>query len=371
MKVPRDPALPRLGALLDPDAMAPVLERSLGRPAQLGAVRIARVTYKPGERATVHYEVQVDGRREDVVARAVAGRDLAAKARRPALVLLAERVNGRSPAATPLTHDADVGALLTWLPLDPRLPALVELPGARLLSYKPGRRAVLRRGQHVLKAYGSARQFAAASAILAVAPALGIPTPRCEAVLEPLRVTVHVPVDGTSPTGPEAAAEAGALVRSLQEAEVAGLPPTPRSAQLEAARRKAGLLGAVAPHLRPRVDGLVRRLAATEPPASRLVPAHGDFHPRQLLRAGKTLHVVDLDSLCLGSPGLDLAEYAAEAGPAVLDALLAGYGGRPEGLEWDLAAALLVRASHPFHRALPAWESRTEALVAAAEEVTP
>jgi Phosphotransferase enzyme family len=370
VKVPRDPALPRLGALLDPDAMAPVLERSLGRPADLGAVRIARVSYKPGERATVHYEVQVDGGREDVVARAVAGRDLAAKARRAPLVRLAERVNGRSPAATPLTYDAEVGALLTWLPLDPRLPALVELPGARLLSYKPGRRAVLRRGSHVLKAYGSARQFAAASASLALAPALGIPTPRCDAVLEPLRVTVHAPVDGTPPSGPEAAAEAGALVRRLQEAEDAGLSPTPRGAQLEAARRKAGLLGAVAPQLRTRLDALVRRLADTEPPGLRLVPSHGDFHPRQLLRAEETLYVVDLDSLCLGSPGFDLAEYAA-ADTEALDALLAGYGGRPEGFEWDLAAALLVRASHPFHRALPDWEGRTEAVVAAAEKAAP
>jgi Phosphotransferase enzyme family len=371
VKVPSDPALPRLGALLDPDAMAPVLERSLGRPAQLGAVRIARVSYKPGERATVHYAVEVDGRREDAVARAVAGRDLAAKARRASLVRLAERVNGCSPAATPLTHDTEVDALVTWLPLDPRLPALAELPGGRLLSYKPGRRAVLRRGSHVLKAYGSARQFAAATASLAAAPALGIPTPRCDAVLEALRVTVHATVDGMRPNGPAAAAEAGALVRRLQEAEVAGLPLTPRDAQLAAARRKAGLLGAIAPALAPRVEALVRRLVETEPAAPRLVPCHGDFHPRQLLRTGKALQVVDLDSLCLGSPGLDLAEYAAEAGSAALDALLAGYGGRPEGFEWDLAAALLVRASHPFHRAWPSWESRTEELVAAAEEAAP
>jgi thiamine kinase-like enzyme len=112
-------------------------------------------------------------------------------------------------------------------------------------------------------------------------------------------------------------------------------------------------------------------LADTEPLLSRSVPCHGDFHPRQLLWACDTLHVVDLDSLCLGSPGLDLAEYAAEAGPTVVDALLAGYGARPKGFEWDLAAALLVRASHPFHRALPAWESRTEALLAAAEEAAP
>jgi hypothetical protein len=373
VKVPHDPALPRLDALLDPDAMAPVLERSLGEPARVDALRIARVSYKPGERAIVHYEVLVEGRAENAVARAVAGHDLAAKPRKKPLVLLAERVNGRSPAATPLLYDAEVDALLTWLPLDPRLPALAEFAGARLLAYKPGRRAVLRLGSHVLKVYGSVGQFAAVSAHVRLAPALGLTTPRCEAVFEPLRLTVHAPLDGAAVEGLEAAAEAGALVRALQEADDPGLAPAPRGDQLAAARRKADLLATVVPALRPRLEALARRLARSEPPAQRLVPAHGDFHARQLVRTGETLHVVDLDSLGLASPGLDLAEYAAaETDPStVLDALLEGYGARPEDLEWDLATALLVHASHPFHRALPEWESRTEALVAAAEEAAP
>ncbi len=378
MRVPRDPALPRLGVLLDPDAMQPVLERSLGRPAHLDAVRIARVSYKPGERAAVHYEVLVDGRREDAVARAVSGHDLAAKARRPSLLQLAERVNGRSPAVTPLSYDASAEALLTWLPFDPRLPALAEMPHARLLSYKPGRRAVLCLGTHVLKAYGSDRQFAAAAASLRAGGALrGIETPPVEAVVEALRLTVQAAVDGSPARGPEIAREAGDLARRLQQAEVPGLPAAPREAQLGVARRKAALIGAVVPGLGPRVDALVRRLARSEPADARLVPVHGDFHAGQLLRDRDTLHLVDLDSLCLGSPALDLSEYAAaetevgmDAGRMVLGALIDGYGARPDGLEWDLAVALLVRASHPFHRALPDWTSRVEAMVAAAEAVS-
>jgi hypothetical protein len=396
MRVPRDPALPGLGSLLDPDAIGPRLERSLGRSTRIDAARIARLSYKPGERAIVHYEVLVDGRREDAVARVVAGRNLEAKARSGPLLELARRVNSRSPAATPVTYDAEADALLTWLPLDPHLPALAESPQRlarmlratglevaatpaerRLLSYKPGRRAVLRLDGHLLKVYGSASQFAVAAAGLRAGSALPrVPTPPLEAVLAPSRLTAQAAVEGEPVRTLEAAPEAGALVRKIQRAEVPRLAPAARDAQLDAVRRKAALIGVVVPALASRVEALVRRVTASKPHAGRLVPAHGDFHAGQLLRVEGSLHLLDLDSICLGSPTLDLAEYAAgateaglETGFAVLDALVDGYGARPDGLDWDLATAIVVRASHPFHRALPGWPDRLEAMVAAAEAV--
>jgi len=390
MRVPRDPALPRLGVLLETDAMAPILERSLGRPARLGDLRIARVSYKPGERVCVHYEAFVDGRREDAVARAVAGRDLEPRTRHPRLVELARRVNGRSPAGVPLTYDADVQALLSWLPFDARLPALAEdLPQRlreaglsvpskpaepRRLAYKPGRRAVVRLGGHVVKTYASAQQFASAASALRAGNALtAIATPRCEAVDARLLLTAQEAVDGAAVHGMEG--EVGALVRRLQNTDIPRLGPA-SSSLLEAATRKAALIGTVMPTLARRVRGLADRLGRSAPPVARLVPAHGDFHARQLVRAGGDVYVLDLDSLCFASPALDLAEYAAgaaeagaEAAEAARDRLLAGYGARPGGLDWHLSAAILVRASHPFHKAAPAWMERVEELVAAAEEV--
>jgi hypothetical protein len=53
----------------------------------------------------------------------------------------------------------------------------------------------------------------------------------------------------------------------------------------------------------------------------------------------------------------------------VLDALVEGYGARPDGLDWHLATAVLIRASHPFHRQLPDWPERVEEQVATAETV--
>jgi hypothetical protein len=398
VRIPGDPALPGLGPLLDAGAMTPLLARSLGRPARLDRVRIARVAYKPGERVSVHYRVWVDGRAEDAVARAVAERDLAARISRPGLLELARRVDGRSPAATPIVYEPDADALLTWLPLDPRLPALAEpppqlaarleraglraptLPEPRRLSYKPGRRATLRVDGYVLKFYGSVRQYEAAATALQIGPkVLGLATPPFRALLSPLRATAQSAVDGAPVSSLPAAAEAGALVRGLQKAKTAWLEPAPCERQLAAATRKAALIAAVVPTLSGRVASLVRRLEQARPPDAQLVPAHGDFHPGQLLRVGANLVVLDLDGMCLGPRALDLAEYAAHAidragagldtGCAVLDALVDGYGTRPDGLGWHLAAALLIRASHPFHRLVAAWPHRVESIVASAEAV--
>jgi hypothetical protein len=366
-----DPALPQLRLLLDPDAMAPLLERSLARPARLSGLRVARVSYKPGERMTVHYTAEVDGAAEDAVARAIAGRDLEPRVREPRLVELADRVDGRSPAAHPLVYEPDARALVSWLPFDSRLPALSALRG-RLLSYRPGRRAVLRRDDLVLKLYGSEGRYRAAAGALVAASALrGLPSPPPGAFVARLRMTTQDAVDGAPVSALDAAAEAGALLRRLRRARPRALAPA-HERPVEAAARKAELITAVLPSLERRVDALLRRLAREEPPASRPVPAHGDFHAGQLLRANGRLVVVDLDGLCLAAPALDLAEYAAAAGDdrgAVLDALVEGYGARPDGLDWHLATAVLIRASHPFHRQLPDWPERVEEQVETAETV--
>lgn len=374
--------------------MAPLLERSLGRRGEVQAVRVSRVSFKAGERVSVHYEVTVDGETEDAVARAVAGRDLAGSARRPRVAELARRIGPRSPAATPVVYEPAADALITWLPLDPRLPALAEpprvlarrlcqagahapseLPPTRLLAYKPGRRAVLRFDGLVLKVYAAQGQFEAAAAALRSGFVTRVAsTPACEAVLDPLRMTAQSAVAGAPVASLEAAAEAGKFLRELQQSELRRL--TPASGErtvVSSVRRKATLIKAVVPGVGPRVDSLVRRLERREPQARRLVPAHGDFHAGQLLRVDGKLCVLDLDSMCLAAPALDLAEYVAAAGERVdarvVDALFGRCGSRPESFDWHLAAAILIRAAHPFHQQLPEWADLVEARVSVAEAV--
>lgn len=160
--------MPKLARLLDRDAMRAVLARSLPDGAALGELAIGRVIYKPGETVAVHYEGAVDGTRHDAVATCIAGVDLAARARMPRYRALAQRPNGRSPAAATISYDDETGALVSSLPFDPRLPALAEdapelsrrlgiaLPETlELIGYKPRSRAVLRGDGHVLKACGA------------------------------------------------------------------------------------------------------------------------------------------------------------------------------------------------------------------------
>jgi Phosphotransferase enzyme family len=384
MRAPTDAALPRFALLLDPDAMTPVLERSLGRAARVEQVRIARVAYKPGDRANVHYEALVDGRVEDAVTWAVAGRDLSARARQPALLELARRVDGRSPAVRPLVYEPDADALVTWLPLDPRLPALVRLPSAPVVrvaeSYKPGVRIVLRSGRRVLKAYGKDRAFELGVDGLRLAAASPLRAPRLEAAYPRLRLTAQTAVEGTVPTPESAAQAAGALVRRLQAAPLA--PARVRRAEtvLALAAEKARLAALVLPALGTRLTRLLDGLRKSAPPGEALVPAHGDFDADQLVDADDgELVVLDFDDVCLAPAAFDLATYLADVArgreqdaaaiEAVRAPLLAGYGARPAALEWYLAAVILTRAPHAFQRGLSDWPERVDGMVRTAEEV--
>jgi Phosphotransferase enzyme family len=401
MRAPRDPALPRLGLLLDPDAMAPLLERSLGRPARLGPTRIARIAYKPGVRAVVHYEVAVDGRAENAVAFAQPGRGLAGRARRPDFLRLARRVDGRSPAGNPVTYDADADALFTWLPLDSGLPALAEPPhrlAERLAragvgvagaaaeptivpeSYKPGARIVLRLGRHVLKAYGDERSYERGVTGLRLDGFVPLRTPRLEACFRDLRLTVQSAAEGSAPAPEEAATPAGALVRRLQAARVVPPRVADPEALLALAAEKAALAARTVPELAPRLTRLLGRLQRAMPRASGLVPAHGDFDADQLLQAdGGEPVVLDFDDVCLAAPALDLATYLAdvvrgrdedrERLATVREPLLAGYGACPPGLDWHVAVVVVARALHAFQRAEPDWPARAEGMVRTAGEM--
>jgi hypothetical protein len=313
---------------------------------------------------------------------------------------MARRAAGRAPAPAPLRYDPALEALVTWLPFDPRLPALLEPAPAlarRLaragvavagevgdparIGYKPRARAVLRLDGHVLKAYGKPRQFEAArDGLLRAARDADVRTAAFEAAFPELRLTVQAAVDGVVPgTAADVAGVAGELVARLQRSRADGLAAAGCDRELAAAARKATVVRSVLPEVGPRLDALLGRLAESIPPAGALVVAHGDFHVDQLLEQDGELLAIDFDQMCLAPAALDLATYAAdvvrgrasdgEAIATVVEPLLDGYGEQPEWFDWHLAAAILGRAAHPFQRQVPGWPERTEATVAAAEGV--
>ena len=399
--VPVEPALPRLPVLLHPDDIAPFLHRSLGPGAPPPDVRVHHVRYIPGRKAVVRYDVGLGARRYDAVAMIAAGPYLARRAGRPKNLALARLVDGRSPAAMPLCYEPEIDALIHWYPLDLELPALAEPParvfdeleaaGVSLgdvvgdpttLAYKPRRRAVVRVGEHVLKFYASQQEFLAATVGLQLAGSLpGVKTAALEGHLPQRLVTVQSLVAGGSPARSGAVArEAGELLRELQAARVAdaGLYASRPSDQLETAAASAKYVTAIAPGLGGRLEALLRELEATMPSIDRLVVSHGDFSARQLLVTPDGLAVVDFDAMRLAPAALDPATYAAhlvfggrddlDHVYGMLEKLLEGYGGRPRGLSWYLAACILRHSRRPFRYLEEHWPERVEGMVTAAEE---
>jgi hypothetical protein len=347
----------------------------------------------------VHLHGLVDGRRHDAVARASAKGDL--RAELPQYLAAALAINGRSPAPTPVAYDAELDAIVTWLPFDAALPALAEArerllerlrragvavaAGAsaeHLLGYKAGARAVTRLGDHVLKAYAKDKQYRRAAAGLGASSALAsVMTATYEACFPELRLTVQSAVDGVMPAAAaDAAEEAGALAKRLQSERLdRRLGEATPDSLLVAAERRAAFISVIVPELAGRLEDLVARLRDALPNGMSLVPTHGDFHVDQLLRVGGDLVLIDFDDMCLAPSAFDLASYLAdvvrgrEGDPAAIEAvrgsLLRGYAGCPPAMEWHVAAVTLTRASHPFQRYVPGWPERVEKMVAAAEAV--
>ena len=420
---PPDPAVPAMRALLDPDGVAPVLQRSLGDGRRIDDVRVRHVRYRPREDLVVHYRAIVDGDRHEAVISTGRGEGLEELAEDPRHLRIARSVDGRSPAATPLSWDAHVGALIQWLPLDLGLPLLCVTPevlarhlaalGIELddgpvepvrISYSPGRRATLRIGDHVLRGYSDEATFRRALAGWRIAangtlgreparveswgdlfrrrrdrrrPVPAAPRPTTaefEGALPDLRATVQLVLDGTSSgSSVQAAHSAGALLRRIHDLPAQGLDERSAQDTLEATRRAAGVLRAVDPAAENDITVLLDRLASSVPHGTATVTSHGDFHNGELIRRGGELAVLDVDELCRAAPARDLATYVAyaasreDADPAaVLDGLLAGYGRRPDALRWYVAANLLRRAERPFRALEEDWPARVEALVAAA-----
>jgi len=345
--------------------------------------------------------VGLDGCWHNATAMIAIDRSMSRRAADPANLALARQVDGRSPAALPLAYDDQLGALIQWLPLDIWLPALASSVGQWrqllkhagvttgigrgepvLLAYKPRRRAVLRLGRHVVKVYAGEDDFERAARGLATLDRLGhVPSPRCEAVIPTASATVQTLLRGRSPAAPlDVAGPAGQLLADLHRAKAEGAEVVSPSSQLAAAARSAALATTVVPELADRLGRLLADLENSLPSGLPEVLSHGDFHARQLLVHRQELSLVDPDELCVAPAALDLATFAAhlvgvggaddltDTGHA-LDALVDGYGDRPDALGWYLATAVLRRAPGPFRTLDDHWPQAVTAQVAAAEVV--
>src|SRR5438552_8529160 len=111
LPVPSDPGLPSLAGILDGRLMAGWLAQTLDSAAVEAAPRYLR--YKPASKATVLYEVAVNGRRTAAVVSIKVG-NVRRELRRPEAAVAACRGRQRCLSPEHFQFLAEPGALVAW-----------------------------------------------------------------------------------------------------------------------------------------------------------------------------------------------------------------------------------------------------------------
>lgn len=350
----------------DRDWLTPVLDQravsglllhlTSGRSA--GACRRVHARYRPGADCSALYAVGTDSTRPTYIhlytnapVRALPGLDNDTAAR-PGMLL-------RGAVAVP-----GIRAVVREFPDDPLLPGLAMLhapmtlaaelrdalglpPTAsgsafRLLRYKPGLRAVLRREPATPSTAGggddawscvvrfedprvSIREAATVAAVTAAMPGDGwlLPPPPVRRAADGLwscRAWVQGADLGRSLRGPDggsAATTCGRALAGLQALPVTGLAWRGGDDTLRDLERQVEALLAAEPGAETAAEfaSTMRELAAMAAAtgAGPLTLVHGDFHQGQLVPCGDRLAVLDWDRAHLGEAAADHGNFAAQA----------------------------------------------------------
>jgi tRNA A-37 threonylcarbamoyl transferase component Bud32 len=406
----RDPALPGLAIVLDPESFVGALQRSLPH-AELGSACITYVKYKPGMNCLAGYRLTVTGEVIDVYAKAYgsnASMKLQKAHEQPGQLGALGRgriaLDDYQVVVSAFPNDAKVKALPSLAAVETRVNMLLKilpdhphlLPGAMQgLVYKPERRFVARllnhdRAEVVLKLYtqhgysevvGRYRKPYESRSPLKLASQLGKSDRYATLAFEwlPGRLLSELILDPQFET--QAVRTVGAAIAQLHAQASQGLPRITHETRASTLFSEASMLGLVCPHLHRWAESLARRIAAhlvDKPPAYRLI--HGDFHARQVLLHDDTAAILDLDRAAYADPLIDLGLFGAHLEREVIrgnlsssrveplaQALLEGYvtvTRQPvsaDEIQLYTAAELLRLAPRFFRYREPDWPGRIEA----------
>ncbi len=329
--------------LVDPAAMQslwgalPALQQ---RPIQ--DAEFAALWVKPGRHFNVSYRLTVPGSDGQVLAAAC----LMPARQAAELIRKIGPHRDENPLRCPhcCVVRAQPGLLLQLFPVDYRLPMLavcldaahvgaalgLTLTGCVPVGYRPGMRCQIRYEGVVADVYGKVAVEHQAGHVIRlqtqVHEALAA-SPRRFAVAAPvgyladLHLTLAAAVTGTSLHG----ALRGAVdILSAMPLVAEALADFHRL-RLDAVARTYGvgeeidlvsgwvdLVAALFPDLAPDLlacaGALARQAPAVRPPRAFV---HRDFYDKQVILAGDTLHLLDLDTACLGDPEIDLGNFCA------------------------------------------------------------
>jgi aminoglycoside phosphotransferase (APT) family kinase protein len=415
--VRRDPTLPGLAIVLDPEAFVGALRRSLP-DVDLGAARITYVKYKPGTVCLLGYRLVVAGMAVDVYAKAY-------RTNTPEKLQKAHEQpgqpgplgRGRIPlddcqvVVSTFPNDAKVRTLSSLMKAETRLRLLGKLfpdrPALWLgtvegLVYKPERRYVARllaeNGvQAALKLYTRSgydevvqrhRKPYESRSPLRLASRLGESDRYAALAFEwlPGRLLSEAILDPQFDA--QAVVTVGAAIAQLHAQTPEGLTRLTRETEVSSLLAEAAMLGLVCPHLARRAEALAHQVAAhlvARPLAYRLI--HGDFHARQVLLQGDTVAVLDLDRAACADPMIDLGLFAAHLEREVIrgnlpanrveplvQALLEGYMAATrqpvvDEIQLYTAVELLRLAPRFFRYREPDWPERIEASLSRVETI--
>ncbi|MGH3090003.1 MAG: phosphotransferase family protein [Rubrobacteraceae bacterium] len=417
--VKRDPTLPGLATLLDPDAFAGKLRSSLP-DRDVRTADITYVKYRPGESCLVGYRIEAGESVTEAYAKAYPRSDADRRLRRAR-----EETGVPGPLGPGRLALEDLAAVVSVFPNDGRVKALsrVEDPDSRRrllreslpdrpdlregalkrIAYKPERRCVAALltedgPQAVLKMHtrhsyptrrGNAEAFVARGP-LGLAAKLGH-SDHYRTVVSEWLTDRPLGEEISTPTLDAGAVETvGAALAELHAQEPRWLAGLTRAAEAEALLAEAAWLEAVCPWLAGGADELARRLCGhlvDAPPVDG--PVHGDFHVRQILlkddHSGAA--ILDFDGAFRGDPATDLGNFVAHLERDALrgrfpprrvapirDALLEGYRAAtrrsvPPRVDLYAAVGLYRLAPRFFRYNEPGWPEKTTELLKRAEEV--
>ncbi len=140
--------------------------------------------------------------------------------------------------------------------------------------------------------------------------------------------------------------------------------PIPKHLQTVGIAEMASYLATIFPPARPILEKVAEHLLAHTPEKFESKLVHGDFHPKQIVRNGNSIRLVDFDNCCLGDQTFDIANFASHldyealigtlhSNPtSYLDELAmekhSANGNLHRRYQWNRATCLLRLASHPF-----------------------
>lgn len=415
--IKRDPKIPGLALLLDPDAFINAIRPFIVEKS-LATLAITYIRYKPATNCMAAYRLNIGGKILSIYAKAY-GADADVKFKKAS-----EKKNVPGPLGEGTISLKDIGIIVSVFPNDSKLKTLRRLGETEkltdllhglfpdqpdfwdgtlhTLSYKPERRYVARlevkgKSQAVLKFYTPQAFQTAHTNVSIFKSKKYLNIPKYMGSLDSRWVLVFNWLKGhllseiitadNNDLAIKMVRHTGNALAELHSQRVTGLTCRSRDSEMSVLFAVSDKLEFLCPSLAEQSKNIARDLAgwiSAQPIIKK--PIHGDFYAKQVLVDNGQINVVDFDEVVFGDPRADIGLFIAHMEIDVVrkllpsnriepltDALLNGYeNGTWKAIPPDInaytAVGLFQLAHQPFRRFYPDWGTKTKAILNTVEK---